>query len=111
MEAIRRKRKWAPEEIQEIRERFQTSYVKDLADRFGVTPVQLTGIAFYYGIKRMYNWKIRKVAPERSQLDVCALMESRQRIGEMIFSETDYAKAKKLEAVYKSLNEVINKSL
>ena len=58
------------------------------------------------------DWDIKKVSgPAASLLDPFALIFSKEKIGEMILSEKNYTKAKKLERVYKSLNEVINRSL
>ena len=94
------RRNWAPSEIHELRERFPTSRIKDLAVRFGVTPVQLSGIAFYYGISR---WQIKKVASEKSQLDPFALSEAKHLIRKRILEEPDIEKAKKLEAIYQDL--------
>lgn len=107
----RQRRKWTPSEIDEIRARYHSEYLKDLAERFGVTPVQLTGIAFYYGIKRLRNWKIKKAPPELSRLDLFALIESRDRIGEMILNEPNLERAQRLMQIRKDLNTIINQGL
>lgn len=102
------RRDWTQGEIEEIRDRFPTCRIKELSARFGVTPVQLSGIAFYYGVSR---WTIKKAAPERSQLDPFALGEAKYLIGQRILEETDLEKAKKLEAIYRDLEVAIIKSL
>lgn len=113
---IAHKRKWAPEEIAEIREQYASRPLKELASKFGVKPRQLAGIANYYGIKQFERragrpWRIKKVPASGSELNVLDLMESQYHIGQMLFSERDFEKAKKLEAIYKSMNEAINRSL
>lgn len=56
------------------------------------------------------DYEIKKVAgPEKSLINVFDLMWSMERIGELMLAERDYTKAKKLEVIYKDLNEVIQK--
>lgn len=112
---VSERRTWTDEEIAEIIERYPNERLSDLADEFNVTTVKLSGIAHYYGVKQNERegrpWKIRKVESEVSQLNVLSLMESQYMIGQKLLSEKDFETAKKLEAIYKSMNEAINKSL
>lgn len=109
------RRNWTPEEIEVIRERYPSCSISELASEFEVSNVQLSGIAHYYGVKQMERagrpWKINKVDSEISQLDVLDLMASQYSIGQLLFAEKDFITAKKLEAIYKSMNEAINRSL
>ena len=111
----RERRRWTQAEIAQIINRYPKERVSDLAGEFNVTPVQLTGIAHYYRVRRNQKvgrpWKIRKVKSESSQLNPLTLMESHYLIGLKLLEEKDFEKAKKLEAIYKSMNEAINKSL
>jgi hypothetical protein len=57
-------------------------------------------------------FEIKKVSgPSQSLIDPIALMDSKEAIGRLIFEEKDFDTAKKLEAIYKDMNIVINKSL
>ena len=110
------RRKWSSEEIQEIKALYPFCYVNDLAEKFKVLPEKLKGIAHYYGAAKQKEqpgrpWKIRRVESESSQLNVLDLMDSQHRIGQKLLAEKDFVTAKKLEVIYKSMNEAINKTL
>lgn len=107
MIAIKR-RKWTVGEISEIRRRYQTSYISDLAERFGVPPRQLTAIASYYGIKKTSReFRIRKVKAEKSKLNLFDLMISRENIELLFFTEKDPVKIEKLIQIRDDLNTII----
>lgn len=109
------RRTWTPDEINIIRERYPRENIQELAEELNASPVQLSGIAHYYGVKQNQNpgrpWSITKVESEPSQLNVLDLMQSQYEIGQLLLAEKDFETAQRLQAIYRSMSEAINKSL